>query len=365
MSLLYPGRITKLEVGLTALNNVDIINVILMNWERNHDVRPRLYANLKYPTTYQQPHSWILGSFSLLSDHHTAIYATDVDGATGGDQYAMVPMGDSNVIDYFKVTYEDEDGNARVTRFYFAIIYRHNKELLNHDDSVWVYHFLAGYAVDSEQQLSLVSGDAVVPDVLWVHEGISCAINTSCVFGGGIQIRGLTMTADGNLVMVDRGSSSMFFMNGVSCTVNTSCSLAGAMGGGWGLTVDNNGNLISSNDSSDSIYIYVGESCTLSTSFSSPNGAPNGLTVDVDGNLISADRTTQSIYFHNGITSTIVTSCSSPSTSPTGLTIDGGGNLVSLDSASDSLYIHVGLTCTISTSCSHGTNPQGLTVREE
>ena len=69
MSLLYPGRITKLEIGLTALNNVDIDNVILMNWERNHDVRPRLYANLKYPRTYQQPHSWILGSFSTLSDN--------------------------------------------------------------------------------------------------------------------------------------------------------------------------------------------------------------------------------------------------------------------------------------------------------
>lgn len=56
---------------------------------------------------------------------------------------------DSNVMDFFQVTYRDKDNNVHTTRFYYAIIYRYTKELLNYDDSVWVYHFLAGYSVDA------------------------------------------------------------------------------------------------------------------------------------------------------------------------------------------------------------------------
>lgn len=149
MSSVFTGRINKLEIGTGGdPDNVDIENVVLMNWERNHDVRPRLYANLKYPTSYQQPHSWIIGSFSVLSDHHDAIYDTDVDAGTAGTQPAMDSDGDSTVIDYFRVEYLDEDDNVKSTTFEYAIIYRFNKELLNYDDSVWVYHFMAGYADD-------------------------------------------------------------------------------------------------------------------------------------------------------------------------------------------------------------------------
>lgn len=147
MAEVFTGRIDKLEIGLDAANNTDM-HIVLMNWERNHDVRPRLYANLKYPTTYQQPHSWIIGSFSLLSDHHTALYATDVS-AVAGNQYALVENDDSNVIDFLQVTYRDGDNQVHTTRFYYAIVYRYTKELLNYDDSVWIYHFLAGYATDS------------------------------------------------------------------------------------------------------------------------------------------------------------------------------------------------------------------------
>lgn len=148
MSDTFPGRIDKLEIGLTAGTNTDITNVVLMSWELNHDVRPRLFANRKYSTTYQQSHSWGIGSFSVLSDNHAAIYATDVQAAAG-NQYAMVPGGDSNVIDFMQVTYRDAQNNVQTTRFYYALIYRYNKELLNYDDSVWVYHFLYGYSVDA------------------------------------------------------------------------------------------------------------------------------------------------------------------------------------------------------------------------
>jgi hypothetical protein len=145
MSDVFTGRISKLEIGTTAGTNTDITNAILMNWDMNHDVRPRLFANIKYPTTYQQPHSWDVGTFSVLSNSNLAIYATAVDGS---GNFAMVPGADSNVIDFFQVTYEDASGNTQTTRFYYAIIYRFTKELLNYDDSVWVYHFLAGYSED-------------------------------------------------------------------------------------------------------------------------------------------------------------------------------------------------------------------------
>lgn len=144
---MYPGRIDKLEIGLTEATNVDM-HPILMAWEENHDVRPRFYANLKTYQTVQQPHKWIAGNFSLLSNFHNAIYATDVQAAAG-NQYAMVPAGDSNLIDFFQATYRAQDNSLRTTRFYYAIIYRAVKELNNYDDSVWVYHFIAAYAVDN------------------------------------------------------------------------------------------------------------------------------------------------------------------------------------------------------------------------
>ena len=149
MSEVFTGRIDKLEIGTTPGTNADITNLVLMNWERNHDVRPRLYANSKYPTTYQQPHSWVIGSLSVLSNNATAIYSTDVKAATAGTQPAMDEDGDSNVIDFMQVTYRDSNNAVQTTRFYYAIIYRYTKELLNYDDSVWVYHFLAGYAEDA------------------------------------------------------------------------------------------------------------------------------------------------------------------------------------------------------------------------
>ena len=145
MSDVFTGRIKKLEVGTTAGPNTDMTNVILMNWDLNHDVRPRYYANRKYATTYQQPHSGVVGTFSLLSENNTGIYATAVDGS---GNFAMVPGADSNVIDFFQVTYQNAAGVDKTTRFYYAIIYRYTKEILNYDDSVWVYHFQAAYSED-------------------------------------------------------------------------------------------------------------------------------------------------------------------------------------------------------------------------
>jgi hypothetical protein len=146
MSLIYTGRIDKLEIGLNAGNNVDITNVVLMNWERIHDIRPRLTANTKVPVGWQQPHSWIIGSFSLLSNNDTALYATAVD-ALGN--FALDANGDSATIGFFMVTYRDSNNNVMTTTFNNAIISRPVKELLNYDDSVWIYNFLAYFADDA------------------------------------------------------------------------------------------------------------------------------------------------------------------------------------------------------------------------
>lgn len=371
MSLLYTGRIDKLEIGTAAAANTDIDNVVLMNWERNHDVRPRLYANLKYPRTYQQPHSWVLGSFSCLSDNHAAVYETDVDGGTAGDQYAMYPDADSHVIDFFQVTYQDEDGNQRVTRFFYALIYRFNKELLNYDDSVWIYHFVAGYAVDdavTPLELNLISLDGAATSPIYVHDRITCTVNTSCSFGASKQLKGAVVNADGNLCVISQADNSLFVMDGISCTVLTSCSCPGG-GTPWGLAVDGSGNLIIGEQTNESIYFMDGVSCSVLTSCSAPEAAgtayPTGLVVDGDGNLISMDSGSASIFFHDGLSCTVLTSCSSPGAGPTGLTIDESGNLVSADSNTDSFYMHSGLTCTVLTSCSSpGAGPSGLAVTE-
>jgi len=149
MTLVYTGRIDHLAIGLNAGQNVEITNIVLMNWEDIHDIRPRLTANTKPPVDYQQPHSWVIGSVSVLSDNHTAFYSTDVDGATGGVQPALTPGADSTKIDYFVVTYRDSDNNVKTTTFDTAIISRGVKELLNYDDSVWIYNFLAFFATDA------------------------------------------------------------------------------------------------------------------------------------------------------------------------------------------------------------------------
>jgi len=141
---IFPGRIDKIEIGLTAGSNCDITNVIAMNWERMHDVSPRLVASTKIPIGYNQPHSWIVGSISLLS-FSDCLTKADV----GGGLFAYVPGADSNPIAYFVVTYRDENNTVRTTTFTGGLIYRATKELLNYDDSIWIYHFMAYQADDS------------------------------------------------------------------------------------------------------------------------------------------------------------------------------------------------------------------------
>lgn len=147
VNYIFPGRIDKIEIGLTAGTNCDITNVITMNWERMHDVSPRLVASTKIPIGWNQPHSWVVGSFSLLSYCDCITQADVVAG--GAVEPAYTPGGDSNVIAYFVVTYRDENNTVRTTTFTSGIIYRAVKELLNYDDSIWIFHFMAYQADDS------------------------------------------------------------------------------------------------------------------------------------------------------------------------------------------------------------------------
>ena len=148
MSQVFTGRITDIGIGTAVGDHDSITNVVLMNWERIHDIRPRLTANTKIPVGWQQPHSWIIGSFSLLSNNNNALYVRDVV-VGGGVEPALDADGDSNPIGYFVVTYEDEGGVVKTTTFDHAIISHPVKELLNFDDSVWIFHFLAYFADDA------------------------------------------------------------------------------------------------------------------------------------------------------------------------------------------------------------------------
>ena len=363
MSLLYIGRIEKLEIGLSAATNTDITNVILMNWERNHDVRPRLYANLKYPRTYQQPHSWILGSFSLLSDNHVAIYETDVQAAAG-NQYAMYEDADSNVIDFLQVTYQDEDGAARVTRFFYPIIYRYNKELLNYDDSTWIYHFMAGYAEDSDVITppliyNLVSASAAYgsggDDSIFIHDGITAAILTSFSTPEGNTI-GLAFDGT-NLISADPSTGSIYVHSGVTSTILTSFSVFDVEG-----CVYISPNLHTSEATLFNVYVHSGITSTITTSFSAPAIGNFGLAYD-GTNLISASIGNQSVYIHTGVTSAITTSFSTPGPGNNLFDLDYHlGNLIS-GGAFDNVYIHSGVTSTVTTSFSHvGGVVTGLTV---
>ena len=369
MSLLYIGRITKLEIGTTAVVNEDIDNMILMNWERNHDVRPRLYANLKYPTTFQQPHSWIIGSFSLLSDNHTAVYDTDVS-VVAGNQFAMVPNADSNVIDFFQVTYQDEDGNQRVTRFFYALIYRFNKELLNYDDSVWIYHFMAGYAVDAAESplaYDLMSSDADAAS-FYLHNGITNSISTSFSSPGNSP-RGITIDGSGNLLSIDNSTESVYIHVGITNVISTSFSTPHPGDGDpHGLTMDvGDVNLVTGEAThTNSIYIHVGITNVISTSFSGPGAYPQNvikdLSLDESGNLLHADLASNSIYLHVGITNVISTSWSVTPGDPVGLTYNGI-NVIGGTSTNDSVYIYSGITSSIITSFSApSTALQGLTL---
>lgn len=359
MSEIFTGRIDRLEIGLTALNNVDMTKVILMNWERNHDVRPRLFANAKTPTTYNQPHSWIVGSFSLLSDNHAAIYATDVS-AVPGNQFALIPNADSNVIDFFQVTYRDSNNNLITTRFYFAIITRGVKELLNYDDSVWIYHFLAGYAVDEELEEEELLMSENSDDSLFWFDGITETITTSFSFPGTAP-KGLTLDSLGNLISADSGTDSIYIHEGITSTITTSFSHPESVV--QGLTLDASQNLIVAGDVDQSIFIHDGITSTITTSFSSPDSQPMGLTMDGSGNLVSSDAGTTSIFIHSGITDTITTSFSHPDGDPQGLTLDRDGNLIVAGDSDNTIYIHSGITVTITTSFSASTTqPRGLTL---
>lgn len=151
MSNIYPGRVSRAEIGTGPADHTDVTNVVLCNWEWDHEVNPRTDASQKRPKGYEQRHSWIIGSISLLSDNHTAFYVQDVDGTAAGDQPALTPGGDSTEVDYFRVYYEDEDGDEVYTDFEKALFTRPVCELLNYQDSVWIYHFLAYKATDSDR----------------------------------------------------------------------------------------------------------------------------------------------------------------------------------------------------------------------
>ena len=138
-----PGRITHVYVGYDATHGVDISNGIKsFDYARIHDARRSFVANTKTAASDLQPHSHYRWTLEFLSDCRTAFFATDVQVA-GGDQFAMLPSGDSNVIEYFRVIVPiiDADGATKTRTYTITNGYAlRNRAYIGDDkDAIFVY----------------------------------------------------------------------------------------------------------------------------------------------------------------------------------------------------------------------------------
>ena len=104
-----PGRITNVHIGYDSTHGVDIKSgIVSFEYWRVHEAKRANTANTKTSATIFQPHSNFGWKLKFLSDCRVAFFATDVhDG--GGNEYALVDNGDSNMIEWFKVIMEIED----------------------------------------------------------------------------------------------------------------------------------------------------------------------------------------------------------------------------------------------------------------
>ena len=114
-----------------------------------------------------------------------------------------------------------------------------------------------------------------------------------------------------------------------------------------GVTMDVDGNMILADQDSDTFVKYVGLSTTVDVTIAAPALNPYGVAWAA-GNLISLDSNTDTIYVHDGFSTTILDSFASPATANGGRGIAWtGSNLLVLDAGSTSLFVLDGLSATI------------------
>jgi hypothetical protein len=144
-----PGRITHVHVGYDATHGVDIKQGILsFEYERVHEGYPAFNVSAKTASVAFQPHSHFTWTLRFLSDCRVAFFATDVQ-LTGGNQYALVPNGDSNRIEYFRVITPiiDSAGDAKTRTYVIMNGYclGNRARIGDDEDTIYEYSGIAEY----------------------------------------------------------------------------------------------------------------------------------------------------------------------------------------------------------------------------
>lgn len=149
-----PGIFTNVQIGYDATHGIDIkTGIIRFTYARVHDAKTAFNASAKTASTYFQPHSNFTWRLEFKSDCRVAFKATDVDNA-GGNQYAMVANGDSNVIEYFKVIRKitDTSGAAktRTTTITNGVALRNGADIIRGQDAIYWYEGVAEYIDEAD-----------------------------------------------------------------------------------------------------------------------------------------------------------------------------------------------------------------------
>jgi hypothetical protein len=145
---LLKGRVTKLEIGVSAGDHSDITNLAYARWNRVHEITPGTVSGTKVPNHWNQGHSWMVFEIGVRG-YNTALTTAHIDVS---DNVAYDEDGDSFIIDYFVFSYETatQSGSPTVktTTFVGAIIATQELDLHDTNDPITIVRGLAYYKTD-------------------------------------------------------------------------------------------------------------------------------------------------------------------------------------------------------------------------
>ncbi len=149
MSVILKGRVTKLEIGVSAGDHGDVTNLVYARWNRIHEVTPSTVSSSKTPDHWNQGHSWVAFEIGIRG-YNTLFTTQSVDGS-GNKAYDE--DGDSYPCGYFVLSYETAPASGssavKTTSFDHAIIATMDIDLHDTNDPVTVVRGLAFYKTDS------------------------------------------------------------------------------------------------------------------------------------------------------------------------------------------------------------------------
>lgn len=141
----FKGKITSLDIGVSAGDKASISNIVYMRWNRDHAIVGAFVSATKYPDHWNQKHSWMIWELALLGDH-TAFVTQHIDVS---DNVAYDEDGDSYVIDYFVANYPTVANAAKTTTFTGSIVASKDVAFRDTEDVITIVRGLAYYKVDA------------------------------------------------------------------------------------------------------------------------------------------------------------------------------------------------------------------------